>query len=241
MRDSTGHEVDYNPGEPPGYDDDVEGGEEPGTAIIRIDPASDAGALALYNEAVGLQQYADRRAIQSVEDIGAATDDLGLISKLKRAIEAKRKEYVDPINAHLKAVNEAFKALLAPVEQADAITRRKILDYKREEQRKADEAAEINRLRLEASRREAALNDGELSQPTQLVEIPAAPPAKVHAQTADLGTAKVWKWELIDIARVPAEYLMVDTVKVGKVVRAGVRDIPGVRIYSEDTLRVTSR
>ncbi len=201
------------------------------TAIIRIDPAADSSIAALHAEGLGLHAYAQTRNSQSVEDIALATDDLGLIAKLKKAIEQRRHEYVDPINAHLKAINDAFKQLVAPLEAADAVTRKKIMDYKREEARKAAEIAEINRLRLEAARREAELNDGELSQPTALVEVPAAPPARVQATTADLGTAKVWKWELEEISKVPAEYLMIDATKVGKVVRAGVRDIPGIRIW----------
>lgn len=212
-----------------------------GVAVIRIDPANDTNAIALYNEALGLQRYAESRVIQSVEDIAHATDDLGLVGKLKKAIEQKRKEYVDPINAHLKAINDAFKTIVVPLDQADSLTRGKILAFKREEARKAAEIAEINRLRIEAARREAMLNEGELSELTRILPEVAPVPAMVRTDMSTMGTAKIWKWEIVDIAKVPDEYKLVDASKIGKVVRAGLRDIPGIRIYSEDSLRVTSK
>lgn len=211
------------------------------TAIIRVDPLNDPTAIALYNEALRLRQYAQIRIVQSVEDIAAATNDLSIVSKLKKAIEEKRKEYVDPINAHLRAVNDAFKRLVAPLDDADSMTRGKIMTFKREEALRAAEVAEINRLRLEATRREAALNEGEIKELTQLIPEVLPVPAKVQADIATLGTAKVWKWELLDLAKVPDEFKVIDAAKIGKVVRAGIREIPGVRIYSEDTLRVTNR
>lgn len=249
MRDSTGHEVDYNLGEPERDDDLLEettitqsGAAAEHVALIRIDPASDSTAIALHTEALGLQHYAEHRVIQSIEDMAHATDDLALIGKLKKAIEGKRKEYVDPINAYLRKVNDAFKGLMAPLDQADTLTRKKVMDYRREEQRKVAEIAEINRLRLDAARREAALRNVAPVETADLAPIPIAPlSSRVHAETATLGTSVVWKWELVDVCKVPAEYLIVDAAKVGKVVRAGVREIPGIRIYSEDTLRVTGR
>lgn len=213
----------------------------PGAALIRIDPANDPTAIALYNEAVRLREYAETRIVQSVEDIAGATNDLSMVSKLKKAIEEKRKEYVDPINAHLRAVNEAFKRLVAPLDDADSLTRGKIMTFKREEAKRAAEVAEINRLRLEATRREAALYEGEIAELTQLIPEVAPVPARVQADIATLGTSKVWKWELVDFYKVPDEYKTIDAAKVGKVVRAGVREIPGIRIYCEDTLRVTNR
>lgn len=212
-----------------------------GTAMIQVDPSKDLAVMDLHNHVLGLWQVADCRTVASVEDIAVATDDLGLIAKLKKAIEAKRKEYVDPINAHLKAVNEAFKALVAPLEKADTVTRSKIMECKQAEAKRVAEIAEINRLRQEAARKEAALNDGELSEPTQLLDEAPAPPARVHGQASTLGTMKVRKWDVEDFSKVSDEYKIIDSARVGRVVRAGIPSIPGIRIWEEETLAVRGR
>jgi len=54
---------------------------------------------------------------------------------------------------------------------------------------------------------------------------------------------KIWKFEVVDKALVPEDYKQVDMVKVGSVVRAtkGTIAIPGIRIFSEDTLKVSAK
>jgi hypothetical protein len=42
----------------------------------------------------------------------------------------------------------------------------------------------------------------------------------------------------VDASKVPAEFWILDTPSIGRAVRGGARDIPGVRIYSEDSVSV---
>ncbi len=135
-----------------------------------------------------------------------------------------------------------FKSLAIPLDQADKVTRSKILAYRAEQERKAREAEEINRLRMEAAKKEMELN-GELTESVNLVDVAPAPPKTVHTDVGNLGTAKIWKFEVIDPALVPREYMAVDMVKIGQVVRAtkGSISIPGIRVFSEDTLKVNTR
>jgi hypothetical protein len=210
-------------------------------AIINVAPGKDSAVLALQDQVLGLLTYAQTRFILSDDDVKLATDDLTLMSGLKRAIEAKRKEYVDPINTHLKEINEKFRLLTDPLAQADGMTREKVLAYRMEVQRLRKEAEEINRLRLEAAQREAAMHQGEISEEVKVLEVPTAPPAHVRTDVGTLGTSTVWKFEVTDFALLPADYKMVDASKLGKVVRAGLHTIAGVRIWEEETLRVTGR
>lgn len=208
--------------------------------LVAINPSEDEKVVALYNEAQGLLRYAEAAVINTDEAVKGSTNDLSIIAKLKKALEERRKEYTSPVNAYLKQVNDAFKLFTAPLEQADTITRTKIMGYRREQERKAREAEEINRLRMEAARREMELK-GELTEDVKLVEAPPAPPAHVRADIGDLGTMKVWKFEVEDFAKLPDEYKEVDAVKLGKVVRAGLHNIPGVRVWQEETLKVNTR
>jgi len=210
------------------------------TALIQIRPDTDEKVVSLYQEAVKLQQYAEARVIQSDGDIKVATDDLSIIAKFKKAIEEKRKEYVGPINEHLKAVNKVFQDFTAPLTEADSITRQKILDYRKEQERIRQEQERINALRLEAARAEMELK-GELAESVGIVEVKPEQPKHYRTETGTLGTVPIKKWEVVDFKLVPDEYKIIDATKVGKVVRAGVPSIPGIRIWEEETLRITPK
>ena len=210
-----------------------------GTLSLVI-PTQDQSVVALYNEAQKLQEYANSRVIVSADDTKAATNDLSLIAKLKKAMEAKRKDYLQPFQEHVKEVNEAYKTLMVPVEQADFVTRQKVMAYQREQARIAAEQEEINRLRMEAAQKEAALNNGEIKEAVNLVEIQEVQ-KKVVTDMGSLGTMKVRKFAVEDITKVPAEYLRVDEVAIGKLVRAGIPSIPGIKIWTEETLKVSSK
>ena len=60
-----------------------------------------------------------------------------------------------------------------------------------------------------------------------------APPKTVRTEAGSVTIRSAWKFEVVDMAALPDEYKIADAVKLGKVVRAGVREIPGVRIYEE--------
>ena len=77
-----------------------------GTALLRIDPRQDAIVLGFYDEAKKLLDYANARVIMSLDDAKLAADDLSMIAKLKKAMESKRKDYLQPFQDHVKEVNE---------------------------------------------------------------------------------------------------------------------------------------
>ena len=210
------------------------------TAIIRINPASDELVARLHDEALKAQEYAEARVILTDDDTRLATDDLAILARLKKGFEEKQKEYTDPLNANLKTIRDTFRVFMGPLLAADATTREKLLDYRHEQERKAAETEEINRLRMEAARKEMELK-GELSESVNLIETPLLPAKTVIADNGSASTAKIPKFEVTDKNMVPAEFLIVDMVALGKQIRAGRRDIPGVKIWLEDSLRITAR
>lgn len=211
------------------------------TAIIKIAPVEDNTITALYEQSQSILQYAESRVISTNEDLIATTEDLSLIAKLKKAIEEKRKEYVNPIREKLDMVNTAFKEFIAPLEKADRINRDKMLEFRQEQNRKIQEAERIEQEKLDLARREAELKGGEITIDLMPIEKPDMVPAKIHTQVGSAGTMKVKKWEIVDFAAVPDEYKIIDTGKVTKLVKAGIGSIPGIRIYEEETLRVNTK
>lgn len=72
-------------------------------------------------------------------------------------------------------------------------------------------------------------------------EKPEAMPDHVRTEVGTLGTMKVRKWEVEDFSKVPDEMKMIDATKVGKLVRAGISAISGIRIWTEETLKVNAK
>ena len=210
------------------------------TAVIQVRPQADVAVTKLFSEALKLEEYAGALVIASDDNIQGATNDLSLIAGLKKSIEEKRKEYVQPINEHLTAVNEAFKGFTQPLVNADKITRGKILDYRAEQDRQRREQEEINRLRMEAAQKEMELK-GQVSEPVSIVQVEPEQPTRYRADAGTLGTVKIRKYRVVNFADLPDQYKLENSVLLNKVVKAGIPEISGVEIYEEEVLRVTPK
>ncbi len=209
------------------------------TVQVKIKPDEEQAFLALRSQAIEMLRFAEFRVIASTEDVKLATEDLALIAGVKKAVEDKRMEFTTPLNGYLKEINATFKQVSEPLDQANKITRDKVLAYRAEQERKRQEAEAINTEKMELARREAALNEGEITVDLTTVIVPDAQPAHVFTGTGSMGTAKVWKFEVVDFGLLPNEYKLADLIKIGKVVRAGVA-VPGVRSWQEESLRITT-
>lgn len=210
------------------------------TTLVQIAPGMNPDVIKLLNEVMSIKEWADKRDIAKLEDVKDATNDLSVIAKLKKVIEEKRKDYTDPLNTHLKDINNAFKLLSEPLEQANSVTRQKVLAYNAGVERQRQEAEAIEREKLELARRENELK-GEHTVDLSPVERPAETPARVRTDLGMTSKMTVRKWAVEDITQVPPEYLIVDAAKVTKQVKAGIGAIPGIRIYEEETLRVSAK
>jgi hypothetical protein len=74
-----------------------------------------------------------------------------------------------------------------------------------------------------------------VAAPAPVVVIP-----KTIPKQEGISTRKTWKFRIVDTAKIPREYMTVDEVKIGQIVRAmkELSNIPGVEVYAEDTVSV---
>ncbi|MDR2611523.1 MAG: hypothetical protein LBG06_01305 [Deltaproteobacteria bacterium] len=191
-----------------------------------------------------------------VRDAAGMDAALGLsvrIDGVLKAVERQRKDVVGPPNAYVKAVNAAVKAITEPLDGILRGLKVKMADHQREAY-----LAEQARLREEQARREAALkaereawerSQAELqkSDPAAVPEpmpailaagAPPEPSKTVRGESGRLTLVETWTFAVEDPALVPREFLAVDERAVRDAVKAGVREIPGVRIYAEMTPRL---
>jgi len=219
----------------------VGAGEVTETALV-LCPGEDVEVHGYYEESVKLLEYAEKRVIASLEDNKDANDDLSIISKLKKAMEAKKREYLEPLKVQQDAIRDTYNFLMTPIIEAEKLTKSKMLSYDAEQQRIRAEQEDINRKRLEAAEAEMKLK-GELTESVNLVEV--APEAPKRTQT-DLGTSgqrDVWKFEIVDLDALPREYMIPDLVMLNAIAKKyhDQKKIAGVRFYCEKIMAVRAR
>lgn len=211
-------------------------------ALVKVDPLADLEVGALVIEAQKILTYASLRKVTTPEQAKSANDDLSIISSIKKRMETCRKQYLDPVNAIKDQLANTFKDIMAPILEAEKITKDKMLSYDQEQRRIRAEQEEINRLRMEAARKDAALHQGEISEPVNLVDV--IEPAK--RVSTDMGTSSVrdnWKFEVIDPLIVPREYLVVDSAQLTAIARGhhDQKPVLGIRFYNEPIIAVRSK
>jgi len=175
----------------------------------------------------------ESQQIMSQTDVDNANIILKAISKQMSIIETKRKTFTQPLNQSLREINSTFKELTEPLEKAKGILSRKVMNWRNKEQERI--RIEQERIAKEEERRrkiqEAHKEKGhEVSEPVVMTK------PKPLKETDSTCTHKVWKFEIIDAAKVPWGYRVISENRIREAVRDGVRDIPGVRIYQEEIM-----
>lgn len=217
-------------------------------------------------EAREAAEHAAQRAVE-VTDEATCARAAEILVQAKGAAKAIDKGRIDagaPYRASEKAINTEFKELAAPVK---GIVERLTEEVGNHEQKVRDEEAAAQRKHEEAVRaQEKAQRDAEAKAKREAEEAakrnepppppppPAPPPppppppppaqrsgAVRHTSGGSVGSRTEWKHEIVDPAMIPAKYHLIDEVQLGKDVRAGARDIPGVRIFAVQNVQARTR
>jgi len=209
---------------------------------VALRPGEDIEAHSHYEEALRLLEYAEKRTIASLEDNKAASDDLTIISRLKRTMEAKKREYLDPLRVQADAIRETYSTLMDPILAAEKLTKDKMLAYDAEQRRIRAAQEEINRKRLEAAQEEMKLS-GELSESINLVEVMPEISKRVVTEVGSTRQQDVWKWRVVNFALVEDQYKMINAGMVTPIVKAskGKITIPGIEIYNDPIIATRAR
>jgi len=178
---------------------------------------------------------AENQQIETQNDVDDTNVIIKQISGQVKMIEEKRKTFTQPLNQSLKEINKTFKELTKPLLDVKNILSQKVMAWRRKEQEKIRE--EEQRIAKEEERRrkiqEAHKAKGhEVSEPVVMKR------PDTLKETDTTQTRKVWKFEITDPTRVPREYMTINEAKIRNVVRSGIREIPGVRIYQEEIMVV---
>lgn len=188
--------------------------------------------------------------VESQPDMAEGTDLLAQIKKTLKRSEEARDVLVRPLNDHVKMINAQFKTVTAPLADAERMIRQKMLTYAAAlEKERQEEAERVRRAEQERALEAAAALEaaGKIVEAEVTLSFAAEAKAevtRVEPTTTDAGNTtsirKIWKHEVTDFGAVPDAFKIADDVKIREAVRAGTREIPGVRIYQEDSLAINT-
>ena len=170
--------------------------------------------------------------VNSESSAKIATEKAQAAKMLVESLEKQRKIIVEPIKKHTTDIDRMFKG---PRDDAQAVVKAyadKVSHYAIEETRKANEIAEQERKRLEknytAQAKRADTAGREAPTP------PAIPEAAVPKQVvAGAKQREVWDFEVVDLGKVPAQFLEIKRGEILRALGAGYLEIPGIKAFKK--------
>lgn len=190
----------------------------------------------IQNESANIITRAKNFQITSEETASDANNILHWIAGKKKVLEERRRFFITPLKDHVKRIEAELKMVAEPLIKADVIIRGKVVDYRikiKEEAKKKEEELQRKAEKERQKQVEKAEAKGEAPPPPAPM-----PTVEVPKTTEGITMVKTWTYEIQDINKVPREYLILDTAAVMKAVRLGIREIPGLRIYQKETVKV---
>lgn len=152
------------------------------------------------------------------------------ISQHQAKVELERRKEAE---AARKAAEELQEKLRKEAEEANRKAREEAA-RKAEEEARARAASQAE---IDAARNKAAVEAQKYAIEAPAVISPVIPEATKVVRTAAAASfqRKEWKHEITDPEAVPRDYCDPSPARIREAIKAGIREIPGVRIYEDST------
>jgi hypothetical protein len=163
--------------------------------------------------------------IKDMKDMQNAATVLSRLNQYNDKLEEERLKVTTPLNEALKAARALFKPLETKLETSIAFIRMAMSTYQTEANRLAKVEEEKIAVRV-------APGKGNLSFDTASRKIEAIdrPEGKVSTDEGSVQFITRKKFEVVDIALLPKEYIVSNDVAIRKAMLEG-KELPGVRYY----------
>jgi hypothetical protein len=168
--------------------------------------------------------------VEIVNDEGDKAMVSGAIKEGKQLIKMvsdARKAITNPLQEEVKHWISKEKELIAPIVEAMQRADQLIKQFN------ARIAAEQQALLEKIEREEAAKLAQDDRQAEQVRQESEFKRQLAQASHSTDGVRMVWSFEVENISTVPRDYLMLDEQKVRNAIRAGIREIPGIKIFQK--------
>jgi hypothetical protein len=165
--------------------------------------------------------------ITGESDLTLASEALTRITKHLKEWEQKRTEIVQPANNFVRSINQMWARLVDPVKSEEVRLRMMMSTFRAKESQRRQQEYQEGLKQVEE------VFPGGSPIPEVVAPIPADSLKHVVTQNGTVHYANVSKWEVQDINIIPREYFILDEATIGKLVKAGLKAIPGIRIWTE--------
>lgn len=166
--------------------------------------------------------------ISSPEEMQAATDHLSKMKTVAKMIKERKEAITKPLQEALTSARSLFQPIEANLADAEALVKRKMLDYNAKvEREEAEKKAKIAR----------DLEAGKIKEATAIKKMEAVPEVqtKVEGKVGTVTTKTIKKYRVIDEAQLPREFLMPNMAKITEALKAG-QNVPGAEVYEEKVI-----
>lgn len=206
----------------------------PMTPILDLDVAK--RDLSPYREQIANMVKEAMALTVDNDESNAIAVELGTqAKKLNKTIEAKKKRIIEQPNDFIKAIRNFCKMFQDQLAKVESTVKQKITIYQtnRElERRKAEEEARKAAKELQRKIDKEAKKTGVEAPQIEAPVIPE-PPKVTRTDSGTSHIRKEWTFEITEPWSVPREYMKIDEQAIRKAIKAGIREIAGVRIYQE--------
>lgn len=199
--------------------------------------------------ALSVPDQAKQISIKTMDDYVRAGEIMLTIKAIRKKITETFKPIKQKMDAAKQEVLDQERAADAPLKEAESWLSPQIITWNREQERiRQEEEARLREIaRKEEEERQLqeailAEQSGQKEEAEAIISAPvqAAPVVvpKAVPKVAGMSIRDNWKFRITNEKLIPREYLKVDEVKIGQVVRAmkSAANIPGVEVYNEGTV-----
>lgn len=205
-----------------------------------------------------IQEKADAHEVVDDASSGQCAEMATQARKVMNEIEKKRKSVLAPYQAVTGAVNSCCKSIKDRLLSVQRLLEGKNQPYLIEQERQRREAeeaarkeAERQRREAEAARKAAEKKNEPAPEVVEPVAVAVAPPAetKLKSEHGTQGVVTEWVWEILDLQALPSPCFQsrakqiegAVTPWINAQVKAGVREIPGVRVFQKQVVKTRAR
>jgi chromosome segregation ATPase len=185
----------------------------------------------IADEAARIERQRQEKEARRLREEAKAADEAAAKKERDRLAELQRKED-ERAAEEAERLAEERKAAKTEEDQRRAKEQEEAAQKRRDDEQ---ERLHQDRLASEAAERERTARAETLETRAETV---TTAPVATAPKVKGISTRKKWSYEVVDLGQVPREYLMLNGVAVGGVVRAlkGETNIPGIRVVSEDIM-----
>jgi len=222
-----------------------------------VRPETHTRAIEMASQMAKLVKSVDGTRKELINPYGLVVKEVNAMAKMIKDLAKKAtRSLKDKLGAYSAEQAELQRRIAQKAAEEEAAVRRKVLEEERKkdlerQERERKEAIERQK-DLDAKAKAAGVEAVEVKIPEvvdpgiqePVIVVPkevAGGPTKTEEGTSF--TVKTWKFNVISLDQVPNEFILkaVDSKSVKAAIDAGVREIPGLKIYEHSDVRIRTK